>query len=549
MEPSTQNGLDSMDVALASRLCAMASEANPGWVSGADTFLAVALASRAMHRGFVCLDLLALGSGALLDQDEVRLPDPETLVKALGPLCRRSDEGRNTPLVLDLSSGRPKLYLDRYWRYECIVFEEVKARIASGAADFAAEALARLLPGNEPLHNAAMTCASRRFSLLSTGDWTARVLAGTILALLPRHPDLRIRILASTGRAAAQMRKDLIEALVPVWSDREAMPVATGTFHDGPTGGQFFEDDVVVVGDASALDIRAMARLLERVPRRARLVLVGDRNHLASPVCGTVFRDLFDALSGSGAAVELPRVDESPKASLLGAIMRSDIGSVLGLLGGGGVTFVPMGPNDSLGSLMPIVVEAYGNVFKTAVEEMRAGGDLGDAAPALEALGRFRILCVESLGPRGAMTMNRVVQQWVSPARRLCPIVLQGNAIMDDLCSGDLGVLVRDPHDRDRSRAYFQGPDGVKEVLEARLPAYESAFALTVHRGQGLGADHVLLVLPEGPCPALNREAICIALAQARQHVTLAGSRDVLCEGISRQAGRATGLVDRFEAR
>mgnify|MGYP000886246139 CR=1 FL=1 len=362
--------LDPLDVELARRLARLAGEdaarGGRAWTAGAGELLGLAMACRAPRLGHVCLDFRAVASiqPARSEDDEgapvpgLAWPEAAAWIRVLraSPLCRSADEARDTPLVLESAaddSGR--LYLDRYWRYERVVKEQILERLGLPPddvdLDLLKEGLTHLLCPSEAMgiglpvvqgqRVAAMLSVLNRFSILSGGPGTGKTTTVTAILLLllqqarAREPgrDPVILLMAPTGKAAARMNESIRENLqafrarlagsglgprfdpalldlVPL--DAKTLHRGLGLLPDRPSevryhAGNLLPADIVIVDEASMIDVGTMARLLQAVPPRAHLVLIGDRNQLASVECGAVLGDLcgvgLDPLPGVSATV------------------------------------------------------------------------------------------------------------------------------------------------------------------------------------------------------------------------------------------------------
>jgi exodeoxyribonuclease V alpha subunit len=119
------------------------------------------------------------------------------------------------------------------------------------------------------------------------------------------------------------------------------------------------------------------------------------------------------------------------------------------------------------------------------------------------------------------------------------PVMILENDYNLGLFNGDVGIAL--PADREL-RVFFPGPEGFISFSPARLPRFETCYAMTVHKSQGSEFDHTVLVLPEEPCQVLGRELLYTALTRARQRFSLVGTAEQLREAIQRPARRDSGL-------
>lgn len=294
--------------------------------------LAATLASHQLGRGHICLDLaatLAAPNEALSlppegESEYYRPPLPSTALAGLTVGAFRAALDRSAlvedgagaaPLVLD----GERLYLRRYWEYERQVGAALRARLAQVAdvPDDLAERLDQLFPrrpttdGEPDWQKIACAMAARGlFTVITGGPGTGKTTTVVrLLALLQgaarqRGPALRIRLAAPTGKAAARLTESIGNAVnrLPE-AMREAIPTEATTLHrllgarpdtrhfrhhaDNP-----LHADLVVIDEASMIDLEIMAALLAALRPETRLVLLGDKDQLASVEAGSVLGDL-----------------------------------------------------------------------------------------------------------------------------------------------------------------------------------------------------------------------------------------------------------------
>lgn len=425
---------------------------------------------------------------------------------------------------------------------------------------------------------AARTAATRRLCVISGGPGTGKTSTVVkILALLAeqRRRDggaaLRVVLVAPTGKAAMRLSEAIRRAKRTLACDaaiHAAIPEEASTIHRalGSIGGsstRFRHDathplraDVVLVDEASMVDLALMTRLVAAVPADARLILLGDKDQLASVEAGAVLAELCDA-GGARAAgdplaasiVELTRSYRYRPGSGIEALARA------------------INAGDAAGALAvlddatrPDVRRIETSADETLGPELRASAlascgaylDARDGASRLRALERTRILCAHRHGPHGVAAVNAAIEAMLVDERRIDrraglaydgrPIMVTRNDYQLQLFNGDVGTIVE--HDGKRL-AYFLAPDGSPRLLSpARLPPHETVFAMTVHKSQGSEFEHVAVLLGERSSPLLTRELLYTAVTRARETVTIHATRDVLADAIARRTERGSGLSD-----
>ncbi len=291
---------------LLGRLCgALSSEAT----------LAVCAVARLTAEGHSCADLASLAGTAPLAEapGAPRAPALAAWREALRACPAVGEPGQYRPLILD---GAGRLYLHRYWSYEQRVARRLAALAAARPAlDRAAlpALLDRLFPpaapGADPGQRvAAALAAARRLCVISGGPGTGKTTTVVrIIALLGAlRPGLRVALAAPTGKAAARLEEAVRAGRAALALDpamRAALPERAATLHrllgvrpgqprPRHHAGRPLVHDLVVVDEASMIDLELMARLLDALPEEGRLVLLGDRDQLASVAPGAVLGDL-----------------------------------------------------------------------------------------------------------------------------------------------------------------------------------------------------------------------------------------------------------------
>jgi exodeoxyribonuclease V alpha subunit len=546
-----------------------------------ELWLAAALVSNAAGRGHICLDLTALrGDEATLQLSsghQARIPESSRWLKALGPCGTVGRPGDYAPLVLD---GDGRLYLHRSWDYERRAADGILLRSAVRNMDdeSLSAALERYFPstGGEPdnQREAARSALTRGFTVVSGGPGTGKtVTVARILALiveLTRDPP-RIVLATPTGKAAMRLRRSILQAAerLPFRDGlRQALPADVTTIHrllgvkPGTASCRYNRNnrlacDVLVVDEASMVDLPLMVRLLEALPDSARVILLGDRDQLASVEAGAVLADICSgpAVPSSGGA-DRPAVVQLTRSYRFGR--DSGIGNLSRLVnagdGEGAVDLLASGLYGDI-SWRPLpAVRAFAGAFR---ERAKAGyGAYSRAATppaALDELDRFRVLSPHREGTWGAENLNRLCKDALGlhdrddrRGSRLLPVMVTGNNYELGLFNGDTGVLMDDPASG-RLAAWFEDPDtGLRRISPLRLPPHENAFALTVHKSQGSEFDRVLLILPESVSEALSRELLYTALTRARSHVEIWGTEEVFRRTVERRTARSSGLRERL---
>ena len=557
-----------------------------------DAALAAALLSRSVGEGHTCLDLRETAGGELGD-GILRCPPLAAWEESLRRSELVGEPGEAKPLILD---GSHRLYLERYHRYERTLAQEILERVRAGNADVTGgrlrEALGGLFPGAsagpEPDMQAlaALTAAMKRFCVISGGPGSGKTTTvAAILKLLNAvdpHKPLRIALTAPTGKAASRLG--------------EAMQQAGGAPLEGRTVHRLLRElasfraadpDVVVVDEVSMADLSLMSRLMDAVPRKSRVIWLGDKDQLSSVEAGAVLGDVcgaservgcsaehaaavrgitgWPALRSEAPAESAPDPSGEPPAALRDCIVLLDKSYRFSGAGGIGASAAAVRRGDAAGALRALSsspdaafceyreAERFSREFGGRVNQAYARfAAARSPEEALSLLERFRVLCALRRGPYGAEALNRRIERLLAQEGRLAPyhrwyshrpVLVVRNDYGMRLFNGDVGIVFPSNRDAARLAAFFpDGRGGLREIPPVMLPEHETVFAMTVHKSQGSEYDEVLFLLPPQPSEVLSRELVYTALTRARARVEVWGKKDVFTWAVDRPILRNSGL-------
>jgi exodeoxyribonuclease V alpha subunit len=598
-----QQHFNDLDLHFVRLMVRLAGDSTPELVLGAS------LASHWTGNGHVCIDLNELADRPVLEErdDSPRAPELTRWLSVLQTCPVVGRPGDYRPLVLD---GQGRLYLYRYWDYERRLAEDLLARVT--IVDPVNENRLRrdlqtLFPASD--HSgpdwqklAAVVAVLKRFCVISGGPGTGKtttVIRMLVLVLGQAGRPLRIRLAAPTGKAAARMQEairltkqqlDLEPAL------REAIPEEAFTLHrllGAQPDSVYFRHhrdnplalDVLVVDEASMVDLALMTKLIQALPAHARFILLGDRDQLASVEAGAVlgdicgspgfsepFRDRLQALTGEQIpAAEVPGFPLQDSIVLLQHSYRfgpaSGIGrlarlvnrgqgsAALELLESGRFTDILWYSLSSFKALREGIGRRVESGFRPYLEQVRAG-----SAPAeiLATFNRFRVLCALRTGPAGVQTLNRLIEDILQDRRLINarslwypgrPVMITRNDYNLRLFNGDVGIALEDPQSNGRLRVFFQAADGsLRGFPPRRLPEHQTVYAMTIHKSQGSEFDQVLMVLPFEDSRIMTRELVYTGITRARSRLEIWGEATAFKAAVARRIRRSSGLRDRLWA-
>lgn len=509
----------------------------------------------------------------------VELPDARVRAALLAsPVVGDAQDGQPRPLVVDLEA----LYLHRLWRAERtlahgIVALDAPAALASDATIDAAigDAFQRL-DADDPQQRALRRAFGHRLTILSGGPGTGKTttLARLLVAYARLAPDARVVFAAPTGKASARLAQSLsvqLERLDPSGELRARLPAAGMTVHrllgaraDGiAQSSAHLDHDLVLVDEASMLDIGLAAALVASMGPRTRLVLAGDRDQLASVEAGAVFADLCAA--GGDAVITLRRNYRQQEASHIVALAAGvrDHGDADGAREEEASIDWP--PEIGLAPADPaaIVSQALG-----AWREVREAIDAGAQAREVLALcDRHRVLCAMREGPLGSVALNRAIAAHVRRAARdRTAVSTMGERAIDPvsaaahwyvgrlvivtrnepalgLFNGDVGVCLAQSGDL---VVVFEGTPEVRLFAVRQIPACEDAWCITVHKSQGSEFDSVALVPAPHAHPLNTRELVYTGITRARSRLSIWSSPATVEEAARTRTQRRGRLATRL---
>jgi exodeoxyribonuclease V alpha subunit len=453
---------------------------------------------------------------------------------------------------------------------------------------------------------AAAVALSRKFAVVSGGPGTgktttvAKLLAALVEQGKQKRQALTIRLVAPTGKAAARLTESIGNAIdkLPVESlVRQLIPTDASTIHRllgaAPGRAEFRHHaanplhlDILIVDEASMVDLSLMYKLVAALPEHARLILLGDKDQLASVESGAVLGDIcsfspegyspqqqqllqqltgyrnfpasgqhhlladclctlqksyrFHAGSGIG---QLARAINSGEPGLVKRVWQQDFTDI---------EYHPLSSvNYSL--MLSQLVEQYAPYIRL-IHQQTASSVQQQALAALKAFSRCRLLCAVREGEFGVRGLNDRVEKSLAAKRIIQtggelwyvgrPVMVTRNDHALGLYNGDIGLCMPDWSEAEpRLKVFFELPDGsVKAVLPGRVPEHETAYAMTIHKSQGSEFDLTMIILPPKYTPVLSRELIYTGVTRAKQKLLLFAENSVINQGIRKRTHRASGL-------
>ncbi len=500
--------------------------------------------SLAMDNGHSCLD--------------ISVDDAEMMAES--PLVSTGDK---TPLIL---YGN-KLYLHRFFQYESRLASQLLLLAASDTEKTVdletKEHLDEMFgPDSNKIDwqkKAAELAISKSLSIISGGPGTGKtttVVKILAMLLMAQGADLRIALAAPTGKAAMRLQESIGNTLKHVSflpEILENIPTSASTLHrllgyrrNSPQFVHTHENpmiwDVVVIDEASMVDLAMMSKVVDALKPGARLILLGDKDQLASVESGAVLLDCIRSLPEN--TVELKksyRFDTGIK-KFASAINCGDGEGAWGVVAGDAVSNVSVLRN----SYFDVIGEKYASYMDVVADV----GEI-DRKAVFDAFAAFQVLCATRHGKMGVRRVNDVVEsylkragydvfsdQWYSGR----PVMITANDYSLELFNGDIGICLPDPQDG-VMKVWFEKGDGtIKSCLPYRIPRCETVFAMTIHKSQGSEFREVMVILPEDESRLLNKQLVYTAVTRAKEFVQIVASKKILVYALQSDYPRSSGL-------
>lgn len=505
-----------------------------------------------------------------------------------------------------------RVYLNRYYHYEKSLADwlDIKARQPNKVTPAAIQDILNQLfeagTGVNYQKRATAIAIRQQLCVITGGPGTGKTYAVTrLLAALNYLHDhaatpLIIKVAAPTGKAAARLNESIRQEKQNLHIDaaiKDLIPEQASTIHrllgtiPGKTTFRFHRKnrllaDVLIVDEASMIDLSLMSKLVEALPDHAKLVLLGDKDQLSSVAAGSVFGDickLMEAhysteqvdylnqvtgeLHADSADSVLPVADclcqlkdsrrfdnKSAIGQLAKCVNESDANGVLTLIRRSRTeTNDTIQYTEKLEELIEIAVAEYTSYANALTTNL-------PATAILERFNQFRVLCALRAGPYGVSTLNEQIEHRLfghalaqNGANKWYvgrPVMVTKNDYSVALFNGDVGITLTDQDGN--IRVFFADADlQMRTISPTRMPECETAFAMTIHKSQGSEFHHVAVVLPDMDSKVLTKELLYTGITRAKSKVTLQiGSQkhqySTLITTLNRATQRSSGLFDRM---
>ncbi len=565
------------------------------------------LVSKKLSEGHICVSL-----DDAMEAEEVLPLAYKSVLSGIDILRKEAlvstIESEKQPFVLHNN----RLYLQRYFHYESMILKRIEQFIESERVtaderqvnlELQKPFIKQLFSGNSTRHTdwqmvAAVSCILNNFSVITGGPGTGKTttVAKILAVLFSMNKDLKVALAAPTGKAAMRMAESLKAATFDVSQDISACfeSLKPSTIHrllkyipDSPyfkhNRENPLEYDVVIVDESSMIDVALFAKLLDAVGPDTRLILLGDKDQLASVEAGSLFGDLCQS-QGSLNFFSKERADlinsfaDNAEGHIVGkqitesschplfehiielqyshrfnseegigkfskAIIRNDSAAINGFLRASDQQV----QIDTIYS--PEKFEQFIQGYIAYIREP-------DIKLALKKFQYLRILCAIREGEYGLYAINRKVEKYLADKRYISlksdfyehrPIMMSSNNYSLGLFNGDIGIIR--PDETGVLKVWFETAEGeLKAILPGLIGQAETVYAMTIHKSQGSEFNKVLIMLPDAEnISILTRELLYTGVTRAKQEVLVQGREPGILQAVAGQVKRASGLSDRFK--
>lgn len=517
-------------------------------------------------------------------------------IAALGQLAISADQATSkvAPCVYDEQG----LALYRYWHLEQRLAEQICRLKQQLIQPVSCDDYLDLL--TDPHQQAALQMVARQsLSIITGGPGTGKTytLARIIAVLSQAIPHIRVAMAAPTGKAAQRMQ----EALQNSFNDpkllesrlvsEELRNQGTQTIHRllgmGHSQTPRFNQkqplpyDVIVVDEASMLDLNLATLLFEAVPESCRIILLGDANQLASVDVGAVLADLQQIQALADNRVQLQTSRRFAEGALIGQVakfiqaqsyqqdhvevlqrfevdivqvselkpilLQRDMPDVVQL------EYLPEGnllDLDTYYQKLMLGFQGYVQSLKNYLKEERS---IEQVQNVVKAFDDYRILTAVRHGPFGLQQLNQYARRWLQQQLSIVtaggwyvgrPVMMTYNDYQLGISNGDIGLCFEHRTQPQQFEVYF--PSLNKWVAANRLPkSIQSAFTLTIHKSQGSEFTHTAVVLDQAAKNLLSQELIYTAITRAKKVVSLLVHQEALLQAFTVRTTRKSGLVQK----
>lgn len=434
-------------------------------------------------------------------------------------------------------------YLQRNWVFETRLLFHFKRLISQPVREVFIEKESALTDEQQA---SLVKTLSHPFSIICGGPGTGKTFtaAKIVDAFLKQNPEAQVVLAAPTGKASRELkRRSFFRKGVNVCTLHSLL----GIHKESPSSDQTspLMADLLIIDESSMVDARLFSHLFSAIKMGTHLVLMGDPHQLPAVENGSLFADLVDLLGEKFPA----------NISFLTQCHRSDRQEILQFMQAVLSGKIQNRSNNETLSFFPwdLVPKEAAKIY----EKLEQIAELRFPSPSstqqepellFAQQERFALLSCLRKGPFGVDALNQMLAAYFLHKKRegeelAMPILITRSDEKQDLYNGEAGFLIRSSC-VEKEYAIFKSKPDVR-VPAQNLPAYEYAYALSVHKSQGSEYDEVLLLIPPGS-DQLGKEVIYTGASRAKKRLQIAGSEAVLKNALLRASRKISALHARL---
>lgn len=569
------------------------------------------LVSKRLHEGHICVDLDEVMN------ERAEMP-PNLITSEIDPIVFTRWVSTSLEPVKPFVVHKDKIYLHRYFKYETqilhaigrIIANERKVRqVRLEQIKLVGETLQYLLDEDEVTNLSkqeqtdwqfvgAVQGFLNNFTIITGGPGTGKTTTVAKILSILYHviPNCSVALAAPTGKAAVRMADSLKNTKLKLSAEikEKFNNLSPSTIHrllkTIPSSIYFKHNaenplpyDVVIVDEASMIDVAIFSKLLDAIGNGTRLILLGDKNQLASVEAGSLLGDFcksltdvnqFDATTASFInqfIIDYPRrlkdsdISE-PNHPLSGHIIElmkshrfksdSGIGKLSKAIINNEQQVLKDWIHTQQQSIVQLDIKNSPALFELFVEGYEAYISEPNIAKALQKLNNLRVLCAVRLSSFGLYAINKKIEAVLQRKGLLNtneafyenrPIIVTQNYPDLHLFNGDVGIIRTD--ENGVKKAWFEDAEKtIRGVLPAYISNMETVFAMTIHKSQGSEYDKILVILPDNADnKLLTRELLYTAVTRSKNELIVQAPEKIILQTIAEKVKRASGIMYRFD--
>jgi exodeoxyribonuclease V alpha subunit len=569
------------------------------------------LVSKRLQEGHICIE----NNEVDIENDEI----PKDLSQFVtNPLNYQEWVSTSLNTIKPFVVHKNRMYLQRYFKYETNILQSIgrilksestvlekrmqdlisnKANLDGLMADYDLHQL----PNQEKIDwqlVGAIQGFLNNLTIITGGPGTGKTttVAKILTILFQINPDCSVALAAPTGKAAVRMAESLkhtnlkisdtirekFNNFSPSTIHRLLQPIPNSIYfkHNAENPLPY---DVLIVDEASMIDVAIFSKFLDAIAIGTRVILLGDKNQLASVEAGSLLGDFCKSLG------TINQFDSS-KASFINQFILDDArkigndnivdanhplsGHIIELMkshrftSDGGIgklsTAIINNNQDALinwinaSQMPPVQIDTNGSssLFEEFIVGYEAYIKERDTAKAIKNLNSLRVLCAIRESDVGVYAVNKKIETLLQQKKLINtgddfyenrPIIVTKNYAEFNLFNGDVGIIRTD--ENGVKKVWFENPDhSIRGVLPTYIASLETVFAMTIHKSQGSEYDKILVVLPQNiDNKLLTRELLYTAVTRAKKELIVQAPEEIILKTTSQSVKRASGIMYRFD--